>query len=167
MAGLDLFRFELGSIDDAGEVQKVSGAGMPGEEFSGLHRVGTHGFGSSPPKGAHAIGLAVRGSRERAVILGLEHDGKRQRNVPAGGACLYDAQGNIIKAYGDNGGIEFPGKPFTIKVGTLTVEADDIVFKAGSMVARVRPGRIDLGAMDATNRVATDGGFSSKVYAVL
>lgn len=167
MSSLGLFRFELGKVDDTGDVQKVSGAGMPGEEFSNLHRVGFHGFGYSPPVGSHAIALAVRGSREHAVVVGLEHDGKRQKNVPPGGSCLYDSAGNVIKVFGDNGGIEFPGKPFTIKVGTLTVEADDIVFKAGGMVARVRPSRIDLGAMQAPNRVATDGGFSSKVFAVL
>lgn len=167
MSRLDLFRFELGAVDDSGALQTVSGRGMPGEEFKDHHRIGFHGFGYNPPAGSHAVAIAMHGSRDRALVFGLEHADKRRRNIPAGGSCLYDAEGNVIKAFGNEGGIEFDGKPFTIKVGRFTVEADDIVLKAGSMVIRARPGRIDLGAMEAPHRVATEAGLSSKVFAVV
>lgn len=122
MSGMDLFRFELGSVNDSGKVQTVSGKGLPGEEFKDHHRIGFHGFAYNPPAGSHALALAMHGRRDRAVILGLEHADKRQSNVPAGGAVLYDAQGNVIRMFNNKVEHDYGSNPATIKAKSLTIE---------------------------------------------
>lgn len=124
MSGLDLFRFELGSVKDDGDIQRVSGAGMPGEEFKEVHRIGIHGLGYSAPKGSHALAVAMHGRRDRAMILGLESAQHRQKNIPAGGAVLYDSAGNVLRMFNDHARWDTQGNPITIKCSTLRFEGD-------------------------------------------
>jgi phage gp45-like len=164
---MDLFRFEVTGTGDDGDQQTLSGRGLPGEEFVKVARLMPHGLASHAPKGSHGLGVAVNGRRDEVVVLGLEQASARQRNLPEGGTAIYDAGGNVLKFVGSRADLDTGSRPFTIKTGLFTVEASEVVLKCGDMVIRLRPSRIDLGAMTAPNRVATDAGYSSKVYAVI
>ncbi|MBN9453263.1 MAG: phage baseplate assembly protein [Bosea sp.] len=164
---MDIFRFELGEIDDSGDQQLLRGFGLPGEEFAKAPRIMPHGLASRPPKGSHGIGIAVNGRRDEVVVLGLEQPGSRPKNLPDGGTTLYDASGNKLELSSAGGNLDTGAQPFAMKSGQFTIEATEIVLKVGDTVIRLRDGRIDLGAMTAPNRVLTEGGPSSTVYAVL
>lgn len=164
---MDIFRFDLIETSDDGDQQLLKGRGLPGEELVKVGRVMPHGLASHAPAGAHGLGVAVNGRRDEVAVLGLEAADKRVRNLPAGGTALYDSSGNVISLIGASASIDTASRPFTIKTGLFTIEASEIVMKAGAMVVRVRSGRIDLGAMDAPNRVMTDAGPSSKVWAIV
>lgn len=161
-----LTRATLLEVDDSGTQQMLRLKGLHGEEFSQVYRFQPHGFSSVPPVGSEGVLLRM-GETERTLALGFEEKSKRIKGLPAGSGVLYDANGNFLKFVGNSASLEAVGQPFTIKVGTFTVEANEIVLKAGGNVARIRPGRIDLGAMIAPNRVMTEAGPSSVVYAVV
>lgn len=164
---MDLFRVELTETSDGDGQQLLGVKGFPGEELARVPRVMPHGLASHAPKGSHGIGLALGGRRDEVVVLGLEQPASRPRNVPAGGAVLYDDKGNVIRLFGDEGvETETDTRPYTIRTGTFTVEADEIVLKmkTGDLVIRLRPNRIDLGAMEATQRVMTEGGPSNIIW---
>lgn len=97
------FRAELGTLDDTGDMQTVKATGYAGEEMSGVMRLQSHGFASNPPAGSHGIVMPLRGERILGAVLGLEHQDIRQKNLPTGTAVLYDASGNCIRAYGQDG----------------------------------------------------------------
>ena len=97
------FRTELGTLDDTGDIQSVQVTGYAGEEMDKVMRVQPHGFASNPPAGSHGITIPLRGERILGAVLGLEHQGARQKNLPTGTAVLYDDQGNCIRAYGKDG----------------------------------------------------------------
>jgi len=129
-----LIRAELSDTDDSGEFQTGKALGLAGEELDAVLRMQPHGFSSHPPKGSVAMLLSLGASRERAVLLGAEHPDHRPRGLPAGATALYDASGNIIKLVG-GGGIETSaaGRPYMLKVGTLTIEADSVVIKSSDI----------------------------------
>lgn len=164
---MDLFRFEVTGTADEGDQQLVAGRGLPGEEFVKVARLMPHGLSSHAPPGSHGLGLAVNGRRDEVVAIGLEQASARQRNLPEGGTVLYDAAGNFLKLVGSRADLDTGSRPFTIKTGLFTIEADEVVMKAGEMVIRLRPTRIDLGAMTAPSRVSTEAGLSNKVFAVI
>lgn len=103
MSRTNLFRAEVGEIDDSGEVQTGSGYGYTAEEVTGVQIVRQHGLASHAPKGSHGIGLAGSGERAQVVFLGLEHQDKRPRNLKEGQTVLYDATGNATRMLGDDG----------------------------------------------------------------
>jgi phage gp45-like len=161
-----LTRATLVEADDAGTQQVARLRGMRGEDFTKVYRAQPHGLSSNPPVGSEGLLLRMAES-ERVLAIGFEAKDSRPRNVPSGGTVLYDAQGNVIKLLGSSVEQDFAARPYTIRCGVLTVEASELVLKAGATIIRIRSGRIDLGAMAAPHRVATEAGFSSTVYAVL
>lgn len=150
---MDLFRFDLTSLDDGGDQQLLGGRGVAGEELARVSRIMPHGLASSPPIGSHGIGMAINGRRDQVAVLGLEDPAKRRRNVVAGGAVLYDAAGNLVYAK-MTGGVE-------IKAADGSVE-----ITRGDLKVIVSDTRIDLGGPGGF-RVATQAGLSSKVFAIL
>jgi phage gp45-like len=64
---------------------------------------------SHAPPGAHGLLLSVAGRRDQAVLLGLEHETHRPRNLAVGDRAIYDAHGNIISLVQQNIRIVSPG----------------------------------------------------------
>jgi phage gp45-like len=93
---MDAFRFQATGTDDSGDVQKVSGQGLPGESFSNVLRAGHFGHAAHAPKGSHGPGISPLGFADKAIVLGLEHPASRPKNIPEGASVLYDANGNMI-----------------------------------------------------------------------
>lgn len=164
---MDIFRFELLETADSGEQQLLRGYGLPGEELVRVSRIMPHGLASHAPKGAHGLGMAVNGRRDEVVVLGLEQASGRPKGLAEGSTTLYDASGKKLELSSAGGNLDTGAQPFAMKAGLFTIEATEVVLKVGDTVIRLRDGRIDLGAMDAPNRVMTEAGPSSTVYAVL
>jgi phage gp45-like len=128
---LALFRGQVGDIDDSGELQLgKTMQGYAGEEFTGVHLVRQFGFHSVAPSGAHGIGLALRGMRDLAVMLGGEHPQYRPRNEEVGSAKLYDMHGNLVSIVQQNIRIVHATKihlvaPSIVLEGTVKLGGDD------------------------------------------
>jgi phage gp45-like len=155
-----LTRGKLVSLDDSAGTQLMTVEGFRGERFEKVRRAQPHGFSSNPPVGA--VGDFIRlGSSDRLVALGFETEG-RPKSVPTGAAVLYDSSGNLIFAKA--------GEGVRVKVvaGGVMVEADTgtITLKRGALTVTMSDTRIDLGGPGGT-RVATEAGFSNKVFAIL
>lgn len=101
--GTHVFRAELGSLDDTGELQTITAPGFAGEEVKNVHRVQPHGFASSPPVGSHGLVFPLGGERILAAAFGFEHQDYRQKNLPTGASALYDSSGNVIRCYTTKG----------------------------------------------------------------
>lgn len=148
---LHMFRSELQSLDDTGDLQLAQLLGYAGEQLADVHRVQPFGFASNPPAGSHGIGLALRGTRDLAVTLGLEYPPVRQKNLAQGASVLYDQWGNVVS--------------LTQAVKTIR-HSTKIVLQVGSTIVSITSGRINLGADPAPNAVMTTAGASSVVFAV-
>lgn len=77
--------------------------------------------------------------------------------------CLADAPKCYVRFTDDDKIIASPDDGHTV----MTLEKDKITLDASGLKAVVRPTRIDLGQEDAPNRVMTDGGASTKVFAII
>jgi phage gp45-like len=151
-------RFLINKIDDSGEIQLIDADGLADEKFTKIMRVYPHGFSSHAPKDSHMLGVGLGGRRDMLVALGGEHPQKRPRNIGEGNTAIYNADGTINKLI---------GKDWTLDAeGTMTVKVKKIVLKASHIVLQADK-RIDLGKENAEFRVETEGGPSSKVYAVV
>lgn len=155
-----LTRGSLSAVDDAGATQFITVKGFRDETFAQVRRAQPHGFSSNPPLGA--VGDFIRlGSSDRLVALGFE-TADRPKSLPAGASVLYDSSGNLIFAKA--------GEGVRIKAvaGGVMVEADNgtITMKRGALTVTMSDTRIDLGGPGG-NRVATEAGFSNKVFAIL
>ena len=148
-------RFQVEGVNDAGSVQRVSGRALNGERFTGdfsLARLQGHGLSSVPPVGSTGLAVFPFGDRGRGYLLGLESGGARPKGTSAGGNVIYGANGEMLIL--ENGKARLKG-------------VTEFVVEVSGMIFRIRPNRIDLGAMDAPFQVATSGGLSSKVFAVV
>lgn len=154
-----LFRGELGSIDDEGDLQTTTILGPYGEELTKVHRVMPYGLHSMPPVGSHGLGLQL-GSEGRvtSAMLGLEHQQYRPKKRPGGSVALYDQNDNVISLVQQE--LRVTGKK-----ATIVEAADKVTIKRGGLVVVLREGRIDLGAEEGTQAVMTAGGPSSVVFA--
>lgn len=148
-------RFQVEDVVDSGGVQMVGGRALNGERFRGdfrLVRLQGHGLTTHPQPGAVGVALFPFGDRQRGYLLGLESTGLRPKSQPAGASVLYGANGEIVSL---------------VQNKVRVVASEEAIFSVGGMTLRVRPGRIDLGAMEAPNKVMTEAGPSSKVFAVV
>jgi phage gp45-like len=158
-----LKRGTIEEYDDSGGYQTLRLKGLGGETL-GRNQSGkpaiTHlqpfGLSAAAPLGSEGLILSLGGNSENAMFIGAGDTGSRPKNTAAGETLLYDAYGNKINL-GAKSGIFCPGKPYTIKVGTLVIEADSVVIKSN---------RVDLGG-EGGQAVKTAGGDSSVVFARL
>lgn len=144
-------RFKLTKLDDSGDHQRLSAEGYSGETFTDVARAQPHGSSSNPPQGAVGWGLRM-GASDRLLMLGFE-TANRPKNLRPGEQVLYDSSGNVIFCKTADG--------IRITAATGTVE-----ITRGSMKIIISDNRIDLGGPGGA-RVATEAGFSNKVFAVL
>ncbi len=166
MSALSLFRTELVETNDKGPLQTGKALGYAGEELDGAHVLRQHGLASHAPKGSHGMGLSLRGERTLTVLLGMEHQDKRPKELAEGNTTLYDAAGNATRLLGADGIWHDAGSRAQKMSGkTHTIEATDtILLKVGSTVVKIAAGRVDLGA-EGGSAVMTQAGASSVVFA--
>jgi len=170
-------RGKIRAVTDSARGQTLDVEGFTGERFSKVLRGQPHGFSSHPP--VDAVGHFLRlGSSDRLVALGFESVA-RPVNSPPGTAVLYDDKGNTVFAKGADGvtmrattggvAIEAESGTVSLKRGNMQATISDnrieIGFASGETIV-LTPGRVDLGG-EGGARVATESGFSNKVFAVL
>lgn len=113
-----MIRIEYDGREDVrGGQQFVSGRGPHGDGWTRIHRIESHGFASSPVKGAKGLLLPSPADPEVAFVLGLESPGHRPADIPAGGIALYDAAGNIMKFIGDGIVVDVADRTITTTAG--------------------------------------------------
>ena len=159
-----LFRAEHIAADDTGDIQTASAYGHASERLDAILRIQSHGFSSNPPVGSHGIGLRLRGESDLAVLLGLEHQDTRPRNLGVGDSALYNADGSIWRMVGKNptfdalGDVVLTAKSFTFKCGgvTMKLSGDGLALTGGS----VTHNRHDIGATHQHTNTQPGGGLS-------
>lgn len=146
-------RATLDSVDDSGPQQLLRLKGIEdGHTIDEVVRNQHFGLSSVPPQGAEGLIKTIGGRIDRTQAIGMEHPDHRPTGYNPGDTVLYDGNGNIASI---------------VKANTRIAHSADIQVVVGGMLVRVRPGRVDLGAMDAPFQVVTTGGNSSKVYSVV
>lgn len=161
MSRTNLFRAEVKETDDSGQIQTAAGYGYAGEEMAGAQVVRQHGLASHAPKGSHGIGLAGSGERAQVVLLGLEHQDHRPRDLKEGNTTIYDAGGNATRYLGDDGiWHDAKDRPQRMTGKTVGLEASDTGYVAGKKVYLGGDGKTGRYA-----RVMTEAGPSPFVYA--
>lgn len=161
-----LRRGTIVEVNDGGSQQFLKRArGFASEQFEDVYRAQVHGFSSNPPAGSEGLFLSLGGRSDRAVALGFEHEEHRPRNLPPGGAALYDASGKVLKFLPDNTDLDAGGKKLVIH------NSPDIVVGTGERFIRIRPHRVDLAIKspteEAPHKVVTEAGPSDVVFARL
>lgn len=144
-------------VDDSGTQQRLNLAGLKDERPEKIVRVLPHGFSSNPPAESEGVMVQLGGRSDRTMFLGGEHKEKRPKNLPAGGAVIYDADGNVVRVVGDDLQITHK-KKIVLKVGNSSIEITDdgILLK----------GNVDLGDKGGLPVDRTDNNPSSKVKAI-
>jgi len=132
-----MIRIEYDGREDVrGGQQFVSGRGPHGDGWTRIHRIESHGFASSPVKGAKGLLLPSPADPEVAFVLGLESPGHRPADIPAGGIALYDAAGNVTKyVMGDGVTVDVAGSAYVIRKGgvSFTISADGVAIEGGQV----------------------------------
>jgi phage baseplate assembly protein V len=156
---------EIADVDDSGKQQLVSHHGLAGERHSEVYRPQAFGFSSRPPKGSTGVVLSLGGERSRSVFLGGEHDDHRPTGLKEGEAKLYDAEGNLIFFGRRNGMTVTTAKGDT----TITTKDGKIILSSKGDAFVHSNGKVYLGSKDGKGcaRVATESGYSSKVWAAI
>lgn len=155
-------------------VNMVDGIGQV-EEHADVHSIpyfrlmaGNKGIIMDPKEGD--IGFVVVADRD---ISGVKNSkkasppGSKRRNNLADGiylsACLGDAPKCYLRFTDDEKIVISPDDGTTI----VTIEKNRVTMSIGDMKVVLTPDKVSLGGENATNAVMTDGGASSKVFAVI
>ncbi|MEJ1928853.1 hypothetical protein WDZ92_01080 [Nostoc sp. NIES-2111] len=128
-----MMRFDYDGREEVRNGQQfVSGRAAYGDGYTRIHRIESHGFASSPVKGAKGLILPSSRDPELAFVLGLESPGHRPADLPAGGTAIYDAAGNVMKyVMGAGVTVDVAGNAYVIRKGgvSLTVSADGVAIE--------------------------------------
>lgn len=159
-------RATVQKTDDSGSQQMLKQmTGLKSESFEDVYRPQPHGFSSHAPAGSEGVFLALGGRSDRLLALGFEHKDKRPRNLPEGGTCIYDADGNVVRIVKDDLQIMHSQK-IVLNVGesTVTIAPDQITYQSRKHV--IKGDEVHLGDDGGELVALCGGGCASKVYAV-
>jgi phage baseplate assembly protein V len=154
-----LRRATLVEVDDAKGQQRVRVKGLSGEELRDVYRYQTHGFTSTPVVGAVGLIANLGGRSDRAVLLGLESEDLRPKNIGVGGSAIYDHTGNIVSVVQPRTRI-IHSTEIVIQAGgtTLTINAAGLIING----IRVEHDGKDIGKTH-THSGVTPGGANTNV----
>lgn len=128
-----MMRFDYDGREEVRNGQQfVSGRAAYGDGYTRIHRIESHGFASSPVKGAKGLILPSSRDPELAFVLGLESPEHRPADLPAGGTAIYDAAGNVMKyVMGDGVTVDVAGNAYVIRKGgvSLTISGDGVAIE--------------------------------------
>lgn len=126
-------RGRLTLVDDSQACQLVQVKFKKDDVRDKLPRVQDFGMTSVPLPGADAIILFVAGERSNGVVIGVNDQGLRPKNLQPGDVCLYDSRGRYVRI--NASGIFVEGGDGTIyahTTGSVLVSAEGDITAAGS-----------------------------------
>ena len=86
-------RIEVVEVDDSGDFMKITAIGLPGEIFEFSYHKQSHGFTAHPVKGAIGTAMLVNGKPDQAILMSMESDDIRPKNLKEGEVELYAQAG--------------------------------------------------------------------------
>lgn len=89
-------RMKPKSVDDSGEMQRVSGTVLNGEHRSDVEVLQPHGFSSVPSEGSMMVVIAVGGDQGDLVGLPIGSPQGRMGGLKPGESMIYGAHGQRI-----------------------------------------------------------------------
>lgn len=129
-----LSRVELEKTRDDEGLQRATVKGLAGEVIKEAHRLQMYGLTSHAPAGGHGFLLSAGGRRDQAVLLGLEHQDHRPRDLPEGATRLYDTADGYVYLDADGNLFANVQKGASIKAGErIVLEAPEIILRAGAI----------------------------------
>lgn len=93
-------RAVLRLVNDAGGIQAVQIGLLRGETRDNAERFQDFGFSSTPLPGAECVVVFVGGNRDHPLVVKVD-DRRYRLKANAGGATMYDAEGNYIHIKND------------------------------------------------------------------
>jgi len=86
---LTVSRGQLGTVDDAGGLQRTQVTMLAGEVRDNVERVQPFGFSSVPLPGAECLVICVGGNRDHPVVVNVDDRRYRPAGLQAGEVCIY------------------------------------------------------------------------------
>lgn len=112
--------------DDSRSNQMIQVQILP-DQIIEVRRVGQYGHASVAPAGSDALVIFMAGDRQNGVVIGLENQEARPKELQPGESALYDDQGQIIYITRDGIVIKGAGKPVTIQDTPLVMIDSDLM----------------------------------------
>lgn len=97
-------RVEVVSVEDDGEIQKVTVMGLADEYFELSFRAQGHGLSTVPIVGSVGYLHMANGRPDQAFLTGLEHPAYRPKDQVEGEAMVYAKQGQTMH-FDDDGNV--------------------------------------------------------------
>ena len=129
MSSTSLFRAEVLSVDDTGDIQTVNVLGHANEQLEGVLHLQPHGFSTNPPVGSHGIGLRLRGESDLAVMLAFQDPKSRPKKLPSGERAFYNAGSVMLQTSVDDLNLS--------QKGTFTLTIKSLVLKCGGVTVTI------------------------------
>ncbi|MBV2180884.1 MAG: phage baseplate assembly protein V [Castellaniella sp.] len=132
-------RGRVTQVDDSGPVQllQVQASGL--ELADKRVRPQSFGLTSNPPAGSDAAMLSVSGDRSAAMVVGVNHQASRPRNLAPGESKLYSQDGKYVYMTA-SGGIVVEAKGQDVVVNN----AHNVTWNLSGKLTIAAPGGIDL-----------------------
>lgn len=179
-------RGRITAVNDEKGVQRLDVKVLSGEVHTNVERFQQAGLTTHPPPGTEVAISYMGGNRSHPVVVATENKKYRRRSLKPGGAALHDLAGKGVEITAEPDGLKVDsnGQPLKIRFNdgtTMEYSADGVKLKRGDaevsltdaaallkkgLLVSVTPQRVDLGGPGGT-RVATEAGYSNKVFAIL
>ncbi len=164
MSETSLFRAEVVSVDDTGDIQTVNAMGHAGETFEGALHIQPHGFSTNPPVGSHGVGLRMRGESDLAVFLGFQDPTSRPKKLPSGERAFYNNGSVMLQTAGDDLNLNQKGT-FTLAIKSLVLKCGGVTVTIDGNGLAVTGGKVthnnhDIGQTHQHTETQPGGGLS-------
>ncbi len=166
MSQTSLFRAEVVSVDDTGDIQTVTALGHAGEQIEGALHIQPHGFSTNPPVGSHGVGLRIRGESDLAVFLGFQDPTSRPKKLPTGERAFYNAGSVLLQTSGDDLNLSQKGT-FTLSIKSLVLKCGEVTVTIDGNGLAVTGGKVthnghDIGATHQHTQTQPGAGLSGE-----
>ena len=130
--------------------------GLEGETLENVERLENYGFAGRPPAGSEGVMLAVGGSRDHPVMVGLEHREHRPE-LADGESALYSMFKQLIHLDKEGNIVFTAPKGFIFKGESFTATLKENISMTGRSLAITAPeGSNIAGGLSATGNITSE-----------
>ncbi len=162
-------------VDDTGSIQRMQvDLGPKGKDGSSLQLrdqtpvAQLFGFSGNPPIGADVITVSFGGDHNKSVVIGVNHQPSRLKNLQSGDSAQYDVRGAYMRFQASGIVIDAAGGNVTVQnAKEVTVSASDVVTVNGTNGIALNGNTTVTGTLHVTQAVTGDKGatFANDVVA--